>query len=215
MGHDTIPTHMDIFGIVFVAVVIILSVIIHEVMHGVAADMLGDPTARYAGRLTLNPIPHIDFFGSIVLPILSALSPGGFLFGWAKPVPYNPYNLRRAPYWGEAIVAITGPASNLALALIFGLLIRLQALPGVADLFMYVVAVNVSLMLLNLLPVPPLDGSKIFSAILPKSLGYDRLREKMEYNPFLGFGLVILLIVVFGGAFGSASYTLARIIAGV
>ncbi len=205
---------MDIFSIVFIASVIIFSVIVHEVMHGVAADYLGDPTARYAGRLTLNPIPHIDFIGSIVLPILSALSPGVFLFGWAKPVPYNPYNLRRAPYWGEAIVAIAGPASNLALAVVFGLLIRLQILPGVADLFMYVVAVNVSLLILNLIPVPPLDGSKIFSAILPKSFGYDRLRDQMEQNPFLGFGVVILLIVLFGSALGSAAYALARMIAG-
>ncbi len=206
---------MDIFGIVFVIGVIVFSVIVHEVMHGVVADKLGDPTARYAGRLTLNPIPHIDFLGSIVFPIISALSPGGFLFGWAKPVPYNPHNLVRAPYWGEAIVSAAGPASNLALALVFGLLIRLQALPGVADLFMYVVAVNVSLTILNLIPIPPLDGSKILSAILPKSLGYERLRDQMEYNPFLGFGIVILLIVLFGNAFGNLVYGIARAIAGV
>jgi len=205
---------MDIFSIVFIIAVIMFSVIVHEVMHGVAADYLGDPTARYAGRLTLNPIPHIDFFGSIVFPVLTALSPGGFLIGWAKPVPYNPYNLVRAPRWGEAIVALAGPASNLALALIFGLLIRLDILPSVADLFMYVVAVNISLMILNLLPVPPLDGSKIFSAVLPKSLGYDRLREQLERNPFLGFGLVIILIILFGGTLGQAVYSLARVIAG-
>ena len=206
---------MDVFGVVFLVAVIVMSVVIHEVMHGVAADWLGDPTARLQGRLTLNPIPHLDLFGSIILPILTALSPGGFFFGWAKPVPYNPYNLRRAPMWGEAIVAAAGPASNLALALVFGLLIRLQVFPDMIGMFMYVVAINISLTVLNLIPIPPLDGSKILGAILPKSLGYDALRERMEYNPFLGFGLILLLIVVFGGAFGNLVSTIAQAIAGL
>ena len=201
--------------VIFIIVVIIFSVIIHEVMHGVAADSLGDPTARYAGRLTLNPIPHLDLFGSIILPIIFALTPGGFLFGWAKPVPYNPYNLFRAPRWGEAIVAAAGPASNLALALLGGLIIRLQLFPDVAGVLMYIVAINISLMVLNLIPVPPLDGSKILSSILPKGLGYDALRDRMEQNPFLGFGIVILLIVVFGSAFGNLVFGIARAIAGV
>lgn len=206
---------MEILDITFIIAVIIFSVIIHEVMHGVAADSLGDPTARYAGRLTLNPIPHLDMFGSIILPILCALTPGGFLFGWAKPVPYNPYNLFRAPRWGEAIVAAAGPASNLALALLGGLLIRLQLFPDIASVLMYVVAVNISLMVLNLIPVPPLDGSKILSSLLPKSLGYDALRDRMEHNPFLGFGIVILIIIVFGSAFGNLVFGIARAIAGV
>jgi Zn-dependent protease len=206
---------MEILDMVFLVAVIVMSVVIHEVMHGVAADRLGDPTARYAGRLTLNPLPHLDLFGSIILPILTALSPGGFFFGWAKPVPYNPYNLRRAPLWGEAIVAVAGPASNLALALLFGLLIRLHIFPDMIGMFMYVVAINISLTVLNLIPIPPLDGSKILGAILPKSFGYDRLRERMEYNPFLGFGLILLLIVFFGGAFGSLVSSIARTIAGL
>ncbi|MDO8575992.1 MAG: site-2 protease family protein [bacterium] len=206
---------MEILDITFIIAVIIFSVIIHEVMHGVAADSLGDPTARYAGRLTLNPIPHLDMFGSIILPILCALTPGGFLFGWAKPVPYNPYNLFRAPRWGEAIVAAAGPASNLALALLGGLLIRLQLFPDIASVLMYVVAVNISLMVLNLIPVPPLDGSKILSSLLPKGLGYDALRDRMEQNPFLGFGIVILIIIVFGSAFGNLVFGIARAIAGV
>ena len=208
---------MDIFGVAFLVVVIVMSVVIHEVMHGVAADRLGDPTARLQGRLTLNPIPHLDLFGSIILPILTALSPGGFFFGWAKPVPYNPYNLRRAPLWGEAIVAAAGPASNLALALLFGLLIRLQLFPDMIGMFMYVVAINISLTVLNLIPIPPLDGSKIVSAILPRALsrGYDQLRTRMEYNPFLGFGLILVLIIVFGGAFGNLVSNIAQTIAGV
>src|SRR5687768_676502 len=108
--------------IIFGIAVLILSIIVHEVAHGVAADRLGDPTARYAGRLTLNPISHIDPVGSIVLPLITYFS-GGFIFGWAKPVPYNPYNLRNGT-WGEALVALAGPTSNIALALVFGLLIR-------------------------------------------------------------------------------------------
>jgi len=206
---------MVLIDTLFIIAVIIFSVIIHEVMHGVAADKLGDPTARYAGRLTLNPIPHLDMFGSIILPILCALAPGGFLFGWAKPVPYNPYNLFRAPRWGEMIVAAAGPASNLALALIGGLLIRLQLFPDIAAVLMYVVAVNISLMVLNLIPVPPLDGSKILSSVLPKSLGYDALRDRMEQNPFLGFGIVLLIIIVFGSAFGNLVFGIARAISGL
>ena len=206
---------MELLDTVFIIAVIVFSVIIHEVMHGVAADKLGDPTARYAGRLTLNPIPHLDLFGSIILPIICALSPGGFLFGWAKPVPYNPYNLFRAPRWGEAIVAAAGPASNLALALLGGLLIRLQLFPDIAGVLMYIVAINVSLMVLNLIPVPPLDGSKILSSVLPKSLGYDALRDRMEQNPFLGFGIVLLIIIVFGSAFGNLVFGIARAISGL
>ncbi len=206
---------MEILDIIFVIAVIMFSVIIHEVMHGVAADALGDPTARYAGRLTLNPVPHIDIFGSILLPILCALSPGGFIFGWAKPVPYNPYNLFRAPRWGEAIVAAAGPASNLAIALFAGLLIRTQLFPDIASVLMYIVAINISLMVLNLIPVPPLDGSKILSSILPKSFGYDALRDRMEQNPFLGFGVVLLIIVIFGNAFGTLVYTIAHAISGI
>ena len=206
---------MDVFGVVFLVAVIVMSVVIHEVMHGVAADWLGDPTARLQGRLTLNPIPHLDLFGSIILPILTALSPGGFFFGWAKPVPYNPYNLRRAPMWGEAIVAAAGPASNLALALVSGFLIRLQIFPDMVEMLMYVVAINVSLTVLNLIPIPPLDGSKILGAILPKSLGYEGIRDRMEYNPFLGFGLILLLIVAFGSAFGNLVSGIAQAIAGL
>src|SRR5216683_3073877 len=118
MGLDTI----------FLIAVIIFSAIVHEVMHGVAADYLGDKTARYAGRLTLNPIPHLDMFGSILLPALLALSHSPFFFGWAKPVPYNPYNLRPGRF-SEAIVAGAGPASNLVIALLFGVIIRLGFLP--------------------------------------------------------------------------------------
>src|SRR5580700_1378316 len=108
---------MDIATTIFVVVIIIFSAIIHEVMHGVAADRLGDPTARYAGRLTLNPLVHIDLVGSIILPLFLALTNSPIFFGYAKPVPYNPYNLRPGRF-SEAIVAGAGPASNAVIAII-------------------------------------------------------------------------------------------------
>lgn len=200
-----------------IIVIVMFSAIIHEVMHGYAADKLGDPTARYAGRLTLNPIPHLDPFGSVLLPLIFALSPGSFFFGWAKPVPYNPFNLTKAPYWGEAIVAAAGPASNLVLALLFGLIIRTGLFPMANEIWTYVVLINISLMLLNLIPIPPLDGSKILSAILPLPLRiqYDNLRARLEYNPFMGFGLVIVFILLFGNTFGSIVYAIGSVIAGI
>ena len=208
---------MDLLDGLFIAAIIIFSVIIHEVMHGYIADRLGDPTARYAGRLTLNPIPHIDGIGSILLPILCALTPGGFFFGWAKPVPYNPYNFQRMRVSGEALVAAAGPLSNLAIALIFGVVIRLGLAPDLNGLFLTIVAINCSLTILNLIPVPPLDGSKVLASLLPRFLssGYAAIRARLEYNPFLGFGLIIVLIYIFGRQFGAAVFALASLIAGL
>src|ERR1041385_8471362 len=207
---------MDLVDSLFVAAIIILSVIVHEVMHGVAADSLGDPTARYAGRLTLNPLPHIDIFGSIILPLICALTPGGFFFGWAKPVPYNPYNFQRMRHFGEAIVAAAGPLSNLLIAIIFGILVRLQVSPELSGFFLTIVAINCSLTILNLIPIPPLDGSKVFSALLPGALGhfYDTIRSNIEHNMFLGFGLIILFIYAFGQQYGALVFALARLISG-
>lgn len=200
----------------FVVVIIIFSAVIHEVMHGVAADYLGDKTARYAGRLTLNPIPHLDPLGSVLLPILFAFSGSPIFFGWAKPVPYNPYNLRPGRF-SEAIVAGAGPASNLVIALLFGAIIRLHLLPvEISSVVFLIVLVNIMLFLFNLIPVPPLDGSKVIEALLPYSLQYrySAWRRQMEANPFLGMGIVVLVIILLGGAFGSAVYAVAQLIAG-
>lgn len=184
-------------------------------MHGVAADRLGDPTARYAGRLTLNPIPHIDPFGSIVLPLLFALSHSPFFFAWAKPVPYNPYNLRPGR-WSEAIVAGAGPLSNLAIALACGLAIRSGVFPEASGVLFIVVLVNVMLCAFNLIPIPPLDGSKVLEALLPRQVayGYASWRSRMEANPFLGMGLILLVVIAIGEGFGAAIYAIARAIAG-
>ncbi len=212
---------MEFTDTIFLIVVIIFSAVIHEVMHGVAADRLGDPTARYAGRLTLNPIPHLDPIGSVILPILLAFSGASFFFAWAKPVPYNPFNLRTDGLFArfsEAIVAGAGPLSNLVIALITGLIMQTVSLsPEVNAVLFLIVVVNVMLFLFNLFPIPPLDGSKILSSLLPGAIGrvYDGWRMRMESNPFLGMGLVLVIIVVFGQAFGTFVFSVARLVAGV
>lgn len=208
---------MDIANALFLVFVIMFSAVIHEVMHGVAADWLGDKTARYAGRLTLNPIPHLDPVGSVLLPLFFTLTGSPIFFGWAKPVPYNPYNLKPGRF-SEAIVAGAGPVSNLVIAAVFGLIIRMSVFGAtVNNVLLLVVVVNTMLFLFNLLPIPPLDGSKIVSAILPRALarGYDRWRSSVEQNPFFGMGLVLLVVVLLGDMFGGAVYSLASVIAGI
>jgi Zn-dependent protease len=166
---------MQGFDFIFAIVILIMSVIAHEVSHGYAAEMLGDPTARLAGRLSLNPIKHLDIVGSFVVPVVTFFL-GGFIFGWAKPVPYNPYNLRGGR-WGGALVAAAGPSMNLLIALIFGLVMRFGF---AADVFSLIVApvislivfINILLAVFNMVPIPPLDGSKVFFALLPYRFHY-------------------------------------------
>ncbi|MBV9159803.1 MAG: site-2 protease family protein [Candidatus Kaiserbacteria bacterium] len=202
---------------VFVILIIIFSAIVHEVMHGVAADRLGDPTARYAGRLTLNPIPHIDLYGSIIVPVFLTLVHSPVFFAWAKPVPYNPYNLRPGRF-SEAIVAAAGPFSNIVIALLTGAIIRLAGLGAeINSVLLLIVVVNVMLCIFNLIPVPPLDGSKVLESFLPRSLqyGYQAWRHSLERNPVFGMMLVLLFIYVFGGQFGDFVYSIASKIAGI
>lgn len=207
---------MQIADGIFLVIIIMFSAVIHEVMHGVAADKLGDPTARYAGRLTLNPIPHLDMFGSILLPLLFVLSNSPIFFGWAKPVPYNPYNLRPGRF-SEAIVAGAGPFSNLVIALIGGLVIRSDVFAAANDIIFLVVRVNVMLCIFNLIPIPPLDGSKVLEAFLlgPLQRAYAGWRHQMEMNPFLGMGIVLIIILLAGGAFSTFIYSIASAIAGM
>jgi Zn-dependent protease len=172
-----------------------MSIVIHEVSHGFMAEYFGDDTARNAGRLTLNPLKHLDLFGSILLPAILIISKAGFLFGWAKPVPYNPNNLRNKK-WGTIAVAAAGILANFFIAIIFGLIIRFvpvflgYALP---DNFYFITAaivlVNLGLGIFNLVPIPPLDGSKILFSFLPESafsfiINYER------------YALILLLIFV-------------------
>src|SRR3954470_23460404 len=121
---------------IFSILILIFSIVVHEVSHGYAAYLQGDNTAKFAGRLTLNPLKHLEWFGSFILPVLSYYF-GGFIIGWAKPVPFNPYNLQNQR-WGEAIVAIAGPLSNICIALIFGLAIRFNLFSQFGDAFIYI-----------------------------------------------------------------------------
>jgi len=181
----------------FLIVILIFSIVIHEISHGAAALYLGDPTAKYAGRLTLNPIKHLDPIGSVILPIflviVAKLTGGGIIFGWAKPVPINPYNFRDQKY-GSAKVALAGPGANLAIALIFGLALRffpaIAVLPGLDLMFSYIVYINIFLAIFNLLPVPPLDGSHILFTFLPP--GTENLKIFLSQ-----FGIFILLFIIF------------------
>lgn len=179
---------------VFQIAILIMSVVIHEVSHGYAARFYGDNTAEYEGRLTLNPLKHLDPFGSVILPILLYISTAGsVVFGWAKPVPYNPYNLKSGR-WPEAFVALAGPLSNIAIALIFGLLIRFGAGSGLSEAFLAVTAVivfiNLLLAIFNLVPIPPLDGSKLLFALFPQKL--------YEMRGFFDrFGLILIIFFIF------------------
>lgn len=178
--------------IILSIIILIFSVIVHEVSHGYMANRLGDPTARLQGRLTLNPMKHIDPVGSILVPLITSLF--GFTFGWAKPVPYNPYNLKNKRQ-GEFLIALAGPASNLLLAFIFGTIIRFVAAGATSvtpfiEICTYIVIINIILAVFNLIPLPPLDGSKILFSILPNQ--YGRVRIILEtYAP------IFVLIVVF------------------
>lgn len=160
---------MDPLSLILYFAFVIPSAIFHEYAHGFAADLLGDPTPRRAGRLTLNPLPHIDPIGTLLLPVLLMISSNGALmFAYAKPVPFNPYNLKY-PKWGPAIVGGAGPFANFLLAVVFAFLARLIG-GNLAVILSTLVYVNIALMMFNLLPVPPLDGSKLLFALLPPSM---------------------------------------------
>jgi Zn-dependent protease len=190
-------------------VILILSVIAHEVAHGYAANSLGDPTARLAGRLTLDPIPHIDLTGSIVIPVLLIFTHSPILFGWAKPVPYNPYNLKNQR-WGETLVAVAGSATNLLLALIFGLLVRFGLSIGfnqsALSLAATIAFVNLFLGLFNLIPFPPLDGFTALRSALPWNIasGLGRFEQRVRATGVISMILFLLFFsYIFAGPFFS------------
>lgn len=212
---------MQITDTIFILVILIFSAIIHEVMHGVTAEWLGDKTARYAGRITLNPISHLDPVGSVLLPAVLLFTHSPIFFAWAKPVPYNPYNLRTDGLfrrWSEAIVAGAGPLSNIVIALVFGVIIRLSAFgPDINSVLFLVVVMNVMLCTFNLFPIPPLDGSKVLMALLPHGLAYPygKLRASLEMSPMIGMMIILLFVIAFGSAYASLLYDIANLIAGM
>ncbi len=192
----------------------LLGIILHELAHGYMADRRGDPTARLNGRLTLNPLPHIDPMGLLVF-VLTSLS-GLFVFGWAKPVPFNPRNLRN-PHKDVMVIALSGPLTNLALAIIFAILLRLLIgfMPpdiwqeNASYVFFFLmfkvgILINLSLCWLNLLPIPPLDGSKVLAYFLPHNIAW-------QYLSAGRYGFIILILLLGTGAL---SYVLGPLVFG-
>ena len=191
-SHTTKLYNKIMLLIVFLLNVIylVLAISIHEFAHAFAADRLGDPTARAAGRLTLNPFAHIDLVGTIVLPLsLLLLSGGSFAYGWGKPTPFDPYNLKN-PRRDSAIISIAGPVSNLLLAIAVSILIRFT--PYIFAVFLTpLIMTNIGLAVFNLIPVGPLDGQKIIVGILPRDLAY-------EFQAIMNrYGILILLFLIF------------------
>ena len=181
-------------------VALVFSVVLHEMAHGYAANWLGDPTARLQGRLSGNPLVHIDPLMSVIIPGLLVLTNSPILFGAAKPVPYNPYNFTNQK-WGEAIVAAAGPAMNVAIAIIFAVLVQNAEIFNLSDTFValavQIIMLNIFLAIFNLMPIPPLDGSKILPKFLPYSLavGYERFRQVFERNLLISFAAIIFIFV--------------------
>lgn len=187
----------EITQIIFPIAVLIMSVVLHEVAHGYAAYLHGDKTALFAGRLTLNPLPHIDMFGSVMLPLIALTTTGTFI-GWAKPVPYNPNNLqgKRAESW----VSSAGILANISIALVIGIVYKILLSLGVLDetlsnALFTIIFINISLALFNLIPVPPFDGAGIVKSFFPR-LGF--ATSRFMYNPIYMIGVIIFASVLYG-----------------
>jgi len=191
---------MDLLSAFFILVILIFSAILHEVAHGFVAEKLGDPTARLAGRLTLNPRKHIDPFMSIFLPLLLIISGSPVIFGAAKPVPVDPFNLKEGRK-DIALVSLAGPLTNVVLAIITAFLIKaiyffvnvpsenIKLAVFVLFVLHLIVKLNLLLAIFNLIPIPPLDGSKVFSLILPE-------KEARVYLSISGIGIFILFFLL-------------------
>ena len=182
---------MDLSSIVISLTILLFSVVLHELAHGVVADRLGDSTARLSGRLTLNPIPHLDLFSSILLPLFLFIAQSPILFGAAKPVPVNFFNLR-SPKRDMALVSLAGPGTNFLIAIAFAIPIRLGLLTETTttfEIFFQAVMLNLGLGIFTLLPIPPLDGSKVFASLFSDEMMY-RILAWERY----GFILIILFL---------------------
>ena len=181
--------------------VLILSIVVHEVAHAWQARREGDLTADRLGRITLNPLPHLDLVGSVIVPLVLAFSGTGFLFGWAKPVPVNPTNYR-SPVWGDIRVSMAGIVSNLILAVLAtiaaGVLLKVEVAMGtlggateiLGQIAVYGILINLILAFFNLIPIPPLDGSHVFFYLLPRPLA-------LRYRDAGRYGLIILMGIMY------------------
>jgi len=202
---------------IFYIVILIMSVVVHEVAHGVAAERFGDPTARVAGRLTLNPFKHLDLFGSFLLPLI-LISLHAQPIGWAKPVPVNPNNLRSK--WGRFMVSAAGILTNFSIAILGALVLKVLSLFGVpinhtdpTPLVLImdgIILVNILLGIFNLLPVPPLDGFKILFSAAP-----DRIQRYERTFDYLGIPILFILIFLFGSYLSPLVYKLMAILLSV
>lgn len=186
---------MTIITIAVYLSVLLFSIVLHEVSHGKVADELGDPTARLSGRLTLNPIPHLDLFGSIIVPLILLFSGTGFFIAWAKPVPIDPYNLKN-PRKDSALISLAGPATNFFLAIISSILLYMFKFFDIPILFIIgpilviIIRLNIILAVFNLLPIHPLDGFKIVEGILPEE-------KAREWKQLQRYGMLFLLLLIF------------------
>ena len=189
---------IDVVHLITVLGIILVSMTLHEAMHAFMSYWLGDDTAKAQGRLTLNPLKHIDPFMTILLPLLLAIA-GGPIFGGAKPVPFNPHRVKYDE-WGAALVALAGPLTNFIIAfLLFGIMavFNLSPLEGVGSVMMLAIAVNLGFFVFNMLPIPPLDGSRVLYALAPEFV-----RRGMEMIEQFGIILVFAIVLLSGGMIG-------------
>jgi Zn-dependent protease len=190
-----------------------MSVVIHEVAHGFMALRFDDRTALYAGRLTLNPLKHLDMFGSILLPAFLVITNSPFMFGWAKPVPYNPENLSNKK-WGSIAVASAGVLANLFIAILFGFILRFFFLNGLvqeaSSMIAEIVLINLGLAIFNLVPIPPLDGSKILFGLLPSSF-----EPHIDFIERYSLIFIAIFIFFFSGSLFPILASLYKLITGL